>query len=103
MIIREWRGRAMTSRSGVYVEHFNNKVLPQLKHLPGFAGAHLCRRPRGDFVELLVLTRWESYEAIREFAGPDIDTAVVEPEAAAALSDYDPVVQHYEVLTDASA
>lgn len=102
MIIREWRGRALRSREGAYLEHFNSSVLPQLKNVPGFMGAHLMSRPKGDLVELVVLTRWESYDAIRRFAGPQFERAVVEPTAAAALADFDPVAQHYEILTDLS-
>ena len=100
MIIREWRGRTPRSREGAYLEHFNNSVLPQLKNVPGFIGAHLMSRPKGELVEFVVLTRWESYEAIRRFAGPQFERAVVEPAAAAALTDFDKVVQHYEILTD---
>jgi heme-degrading monooxygenase HmoA len=102
MIIREWRGRALRSREGAYVEHFNNSVLPQLQNVPGFIGAHLMSRPKGDLMEFVVLTRWESFEAIRRFAGPKFERAVVEPAAAAALMDFDPMVQHYEILTDVS-
>jgi heme-degrading monooxygenase HmoA len=100
MIMREWRGRALKSREGVYPEHFNSSVLPQLKSLPGFVGACLCRRLKGELVEFVVLTRWESFDAIRSFAGTQLDRAVVEPAAAAALTDFDQSVQHYEILTD---
>jgi heme-degrading monooxygenase HmoA len=99
MILREWRGRALKSREGMYPEHFNSSVLPQLKSLPGFVGACLCRRPKGELVEFVVLTRWESFDAIRSFAGTQLDRAVVEPGAAAALTDFDHSVQHYEILT----
>jgi len=102
MIIREWRGRALKSREGAYLEHFNNSVLPQLKNVPGFVGAHLCCRPKGELVEFVVLTRWESFDAIRRFSGKQLDQAVVEPAAAAALADFDHTVQHYEILTDVS-
>ena len=102
MIIREWRGRALRSREGAYLEHFNNSVLPQLRNVAGFIGAHLLSRPKGDLMEFVVLTRWESFDAIRRFAGPKFERAVVEPAAAAALADFDPVVQHYEIRTDVS-
>ena len=102
MIIREWRGRALRSREGEYLAHFNNSVLPQLKNVPGFIGAHVMSRPKGDLMEFVVLTRWESFDAIRRFAGPKFERAVVEPAAAVALTDFDPMVQHYEILTDVS-
>jgi heme-degrading monooxygenase HmoA len=102
MIIREWRGRALRSRERAYLEHFNSSVLPQLKKLPGFIGAHLCCRTKGDLLEFVVLTRWESFDAVRGFAGEDYEKAIVEPAAAAALTDFDSLVQHYEILTEVS-
>ena len=102
MIIREWRGRAPSSRASAYPDHFNNTVLPHLKTLPGFSGAQLCCRSKDDLLEFVVLTRWESIDAVRAFAGADYKQAVVEPAAVAALTDYDLSVQHYDVLTDVS-
>jgi hypothetical protein len=54
----------------------------------------------GDKVEFLVLTRWQSMEAVRAFAGARVDKAVVEPGAVAALDDFDAAVRHYEVIED---
>jgi heme-degrading monooxygenase HmoA len=51
-----------------------------------------------DEVEFLVLTLWESMEAIRAFAGDQPERAVVEPEARAALVRFETTVAHYEVL-----
>ena len=92
MIIREWRGRAPATNSEAYPRHFRKEVIPELLKLKGFLGAELCRRPLRGAVEFLVLTRWASLDAIRAFAGDEIDRAVVEPGAAAALIDYDPKV-----------
>ncbi len=101
MIIREWRGRASLAEAEAYRADFRAKVVPELVNLPGFVGAHLSRRPLGDRIEFLVLTRWKSMDAIRDFAGSEIDKAVVEPGAAAALIDFDAKVQHYEVIEEA--
>jgi heme-degrading monooxygenase HmoA len=102
MIIRQWRGRAIASAAAGYPEHFRAKVLPVLRQTKGFVGAQLGRRELGDTVEFLVLTRWTSLDAVRAFAGADVDRAVLEPGALAVLTDYDLHVQHYEVLEDAS-
>ena len=101
MIIREWRGRASLAQAEAYRAHFRTKVVPELVNLPGFVGAHLSRRLLGDGIEFLVLTRWKSMDAIRDFAGSEIDKAVVEPGAVAALIDFDAKVQHYEVIEEA--
>lgn len=98
MIIREWRGRAPRSRTAEYPTHFRTNVVPELRNVPGFLGATLSKREDGEQVEFVVLTRWQSMEAVRAFAGADLDRAVVEPGAIAALSHYDHSVRHYEVL-----
>jgi heme-degrading monooxygenase HmoA len=100
MIIREWRGRASPSRAEAYPKHFREKVVPELRHLPGFIDADLGQRQLDDKLEFLVLTRWQSIDAIRAFAGADVEHAVVEPGAVAALIEFDTSVRHYEVIED---
>ena len=97
MIVRSWRGRAAKGNAA-YVEHFRRNVMPELREIEGFLGASLLREDRADEVEFLVLSRWASMDAVRAFAGTDVTRAVVEPEAVAALIDYDRTVHHYEVV-----
>jgi len=103
MIVRTWRGRAAVEKAEAYPRHFRRNVLPELRHIAGFRGASLVRRDRGAEIEYLVMTRWESMEAIRRFAGAEVEKAVVEPEAVAALVSFDKTVEHYELLEDVSA
>jgi heme-degrading monooxygenase HmoA len=100
MIVRAWRGRASAARSSAYPEHFRRHVVPELERIEGFLGVSLLRQARADEIEFLVLTRWASMEAIRAFAGDNLETAVVEPDAVAALTSFDRTVQHYEVVED---
>jgi heme-degrading monooxygenase HmoA len=102
MIIREWRGRAAADQAEAYPEHFRRSVLPELRGIKGFLGATLSRRDHDGRIEYLVLTRWQSIEAIRAFAGGAPDKAVVEPGAVAALIDFDDTVRHYEMVEDTS-
>ena len=101
MIIREWRGRAALSKRDAYPTHFRTNVLPELRTLSGFLGAHLSSRDIDGGIEFLVLTRWESLEAIAAFAGAPINSAVVEPGAVAALVEFNDFVVHYEVIEEA--
>lgn len=45
-----------------------------------------------------MLTLWDSLEAIRRFAGANLENAVVEPAAQAALVTYDSAVTHHTVV-----
>jgi uncharacterized protein len=97
-ILRLWKGRSIKDRGGDYVQHAAKNVLPQLGAIEGHKGAYLLRRSVGSGFEFLVLTLWESMEAVRRFAGPRPEKAVVEPAARAALTDFDRFATHYEVV-----
>jgi heme-degrading monooxygenase HmoA len=101
MIVRTWMAYAKPENARTYREHLTAHVIPKLQKLPGFLGLELCQAERGDRAELLVISRWQSLEAIKAFAGPKSDRAVVEPEAKALLEDYDDVVFHYELVLEA--
>jgi heme-degrading monooxygenase HmoA len=73
-------------------------VRPKLEQLAGFQGLYLLRRRGLEEIEFLVLTLWESMDAVRAFAGDEPELAVVEPEARAALVRFDRTVSHYEVV-----
>ena len=47
-----------------------------------------------------MLTGWDSLEAIRRFAGANLEHAVVGPAAQTALATYDPTVTHHTVVVD---
>ena len=103
MIVRLWKGRALTESADAYQAHVTTAVFPKLKHVDGFLGGRVLRRSVDGHVEFLVMTEWTSRDAIRAFAGEPIDQAVVEPAARAVLSDYDDRVEHFEVVEDRSA
>ncbi len=102
MIARVWRGKATARNSESYRRHFTEAVRPALEGLAGHRGALLLsRETEGDpQTEFLVVTLWDSMQAIRGFAGLDADRAVVEPAARALLAEYDTSVRHYEVVLD---
>ena len=62
--------------------------LPPIDHAVGFDGE----------VEFATLTLWESWDAVRAFAGDDAETAVVPEEARAVLSRWDERSSHYEIV-----
>jgi heme-degrading monooxygenase HmoA len=99
MILRIWRAYADTWSADRYPRHLLEKVRPALEGIAGFRGLFLVARQRGDEVEYVVQTLWDSMDAIRTFAGPHPERAVVEPAAAAVLRRFDETVDHYEVLS----
>jgi heme-degrading monooxygenase HmoA len=102
VIARTWSGRTTLAKQHAYIEHFTSHVLPELRELDGFVEASLLRHERGDEVGIFVITTWTSKDAIRAFAGADIERAVVEPEAVEALTSFDATVQHWDILAPAT-
>jgi len=69
-----------------------------VRKIPGFVDASLLSRSLGAGVEFLVVTRWESLDAIAKFAGSDPEAAVVPAKAAAMMIEYDHRARHFEVI-----
>jgi heme-degrading monooxygenase HmoA len=74
-------------------------MFPSIHEVDGFVGADLLRSD-GEEVAFITITRFESLDAVRRFAGEDYETAVIEPEARALLSRFDERSQHYEIVLD---
>jgi heme-degrading monooxygenase HmoA len=102
MILRIWRGQALAANADAYFRFVTGHVLPSLTKLPGYRGASVLRRDANGAVEFLVVTRWDSLDAVRAFAGSNPEVAVVEPEARAVLADFDEFVRHYDVAYESS-
>jgi mannose-6-phosphate isomerase-like protein (cupin superfamily) len=103
VIARRWTARANgAAEADAYVAHFEGAVRPELDETAGFLGATVERVQHDSEVEIVVVTRWESLDAIRAFAGENVEQAVVEPEARAVLSSFDDRVRHIE-LADGQA
>jgi heme-degrading monooxygenase HmoA len=98
MLVRTWRGYTAPINGQAYPRHLLESVRPKLEGLAGFKGIYLLRRQVGDEIEFLVITIWESMDAVRAFAGDQPEIAVIEPAARAALTRFDSTVSHYEVL-----
>ena len=102
-ILRHWSARASKAQLPKYLEYFSKRVLRELRCVAGFLGATVSTRHTGNEAEIFVETSWRSLDAIRAFAGPDLEAAVVAPEAAALLTDYDRRVRHFEIaISDAT-
>jgi heme-degrading monooxygenase HmoA len=98
MISRHWRCLAHGHRAEEYIAHLRNETFPALRKIPGFVDATINSRALGTSVEFLVVTRWESLDAIAKFAGADAEAAVVPSKVAAMMIEYDRRARHFEVL-----
>jgi heme-degrading monooxygenase HmoA len=98
MIARIWHGVTQAEKADEYSEYLNKTGIPDYKATRGNRGVYLMRSVEGDQAHFLILTFWDSEDAIREFAGEEIDKARYYPEDNEFLLGLEPFVKHYEVV-----
>lgn len=98
MIARIWRGAVRAGDAAAYASYIQETGFDAYQQTPGNQGAWLLQRIDGDRAEFITLSFWESAEAIRGFAGDDIDKAVYYPQDDQFLVERDSTVRHYEIL-----
>ena len=102
MIARIWRGWVRTEDRTAYVEYIEQTGLAEYRSTPGNEGAWMLARDLGDGrTEIVTLSFWASRDAIRGFAGDDIERAVYYSEDDRYLVDHEPTVSHFEVVAGA--
>jgi len=98
MISRHWKGIAKPGEAENYIHHLKTDTFPKLSEIDGFISASILTRPVDQGPEFLIVTEWESIEAIKAFAGEEADVAVVPQVVQDMMIDYDRNVRHYEVV-----
>jgi len=96
-IMRHWSARTTEANLPKYLDHFSKNVLPELRRVSGYQGATVFVRHIDNEVEILVETSWRSLDSIRNFAGSDLEAAVVADEAAALLTGFDRRVRLFDI------
>jgi heme-degrading monooxygenase HmoA len=98
MIARIWRGATRAEDGADYVEYLEATGLREYRDAPGNRGVLALRRQEGGRAEFLLLTLWDSMDAVRGFAGDDPERAVFYPEDDRFLVERGERVEHYEVV-----
>jgi len=99
MISRIWHGYTTPANADVYENLLKQEIFIGIgnRNIRGYKGIQLLRRNVDEGVEFITVMWFDSFDAIREFAGEDYEQAVVPPKARAVLSRFDARSQHYEV------
>ena len=99
MVARIWRGVVRRDDADEYAVYIRDTGFTAYGATPGNLGAWMLRRDEGDRTEFMTFTLWESIDAVRAFAGDDIEAAVYYPEDERYLIEGEDSVKHYEVTT----
>jgi len=98
MIARIWRGVTPQNKSDQYFEYLMKTGIPDYRKTEGNLGVYVLRRTSDNTAEFLLISLWQSFAAIRKFAGEDSEKAIYYPEDSEFLVELVPKVTHYEVL-----
>jgi heme-degrading monooxygenase HmoA len=102
MIARTWRGATRAEDADAYLDYLERTGFSDYRKTPGNRSVLGLRRIVNDRAEFLLISLWDSEEAIRGFAGDDIGKAVFYSEDERFLIERDNHVSHYEVVFDSA-
>ena len=98
MIARIWKGETHESKADQYFDFLKATGIKDYQETKGNQGVLVLRRICEGRAEFFLLSLWESWDAIRQFAGDDVEKAFYYPEDSEYLLTMEPKVEHYEVL-----
>jgi len=98
MIARIWRGWTKRADAEAYEKMLRNEIFPSItaRNIQGYHGAELFIREDGDEVEFVTLLRFDSMDAVREFAGADEGKPVIFPKAETLIARMEHA-RHYRI------
>jgi heme-degrading monooxygenase HmoA len=98
MMARTWHGVTAATKANEYFDYLKKTGVPEYQATKGNQGVYVLRRLDGDQAHFLLLTLWESEDAIKRFSGSEMNKAKYYPEDEQFLLELEPNVTHYEVL-----
>jgi heme-degrading monooxygenase HmoA len=100
VVARIWHGRTLTSNADKYYDYLLEAGIKKIESIPGNLGAQLLRRNDGNTTEFTVISYWESRDAIRKFAGNNIEKVHPLPKDNEYLIKPETTVKHFDVMFD---
>ncbi|PYL04535.1 MAG: antibiotic biosynthesis monooxygenase [Verrucomicrobia bacterium] len=100
MIARIWHGWTQRADAEAYEEMLRNEIFPSIaaRNIEGYHGAELFISDDGDEVEFVTLLRFDSMDAVKEFAGADEGKPVIYPKAEALIARMERA-RHYRIAS----
>jgi antibiotic biosynthesis monooxygenase (ABM) superfamily enzyme len=98
MIARIWHGWTKPEDAKAYEQLLRDEIFPSIaaQKIEGYRGAELFICEDGDEVEFVTLLRFDSTDAVTEFAGPQASKPVIFPKAEALITRMEGA-RHYRV------
>lgn len=98
MIARVWRGRTSPAGADDYEAFLKRTAYPDYGGVSGNRGWLLQRRALPDSVEFMLVSFWDSMEALRAYAGDDPSKPKYYPEDRSALLELPEAAEQFDVV-----
>jgi heme-degrading monooxygenase HmoA len=102
MIARVWRGATRAADGNAYLEYLDRTGHAEYRRIAGHRRTITLRRIDDERARFVVLSFWDSLDAIRAFAGADVERAVFYPEDDRYLVEREDRVAHFDVVFEDS-
>jgi antibiotic biosynthesis monooxygenase (ABM) superfamily enzyme len=98
MVARIWHGWTKRGDAKTYENMLRDEIFPGIatRNIKGYRGAELFIREDGDKMEFVTLLRFDSMDAVKEFAGSDETKPVIFPGVEKLLTRMEPA-RHYRI------
>jgi heme-degrading monooxygenase HmoA len=96
-VARIWQGRVSTANGDAYEKYVKENGVPKMTSAAGNMGIQILRRPTSDAIEFVIISYWESRDAIKKVVGDDIEKAISLPRDSEFLLEPVTTVRHYQV------
>lgn len=100
MIVRIWRGVTPAEKAEEYLAYLMETGVKDYRAVAGNKDVQVLYRTYEGKTEFMILSFWESYEAIRAFAGDDFEQSVYYDKDKDYLLEMEPKVMHYDLATN---
>src|SRR2546426_9566481 len=99
MIARMWHGWTKPADAKTYEKMLRDEIFPSIaaRNISGYRGAELFINEDSGEVEFVTLLRFDSMEAVKEFAGDDESKPVIYPKVESLLTRMDERSRHYRI------
>jgi heme-degrading monooxygenase HmoA len=98
MIVRIWHGVVPEDKANDYYQYLLNNGVRDSRKIKGNKGVYILRRVVGGKAHFQMMTLWDSYESVKEFAGSEYELSRYFPEDKDYLLELEKYCLHYEVL-----
>jgi len=97
-IMRLWHGKVDIKKADEYEKFLIERAVPDYTSVDGLLKLYFQRKNEDSIAPFLLITIWDSIEAIKKFAGPQPELAKYYPEDAYFLLEKEKYTSLYRIF-----